>query len=157
MPCFAACFTKIVVTVSVSLMTIPVLAFTLVGKDCEAWVKLGPDEPESVKAAVREMCEVVKTRHHVRNESRHAPLVPREETCLNLDIRQLGLGNGSCGPQPLSIYRFPVKPERWTLRMIPVRHATPASLAERARLHPQAPEEHPRYVPSVTEMGYDGG
>ena len=101
--------------------------------------------------------ELENARHHVRNESRHAPLVPREETCLNLDIRQLGLGNGSCGPQPLSIYRFPVKPERWTLRMIPVRHATPVSLAERARRHPQAPEEHPRYVPTVTEMGYDGG
>ncbi|MBQ0032194.1 MAG: DUF4981 domain-containing protein [bacterium] len=26
------------------------------------------------------------------------PLVPREEVCLNLDVRQLGLGGASCGP-----------------------------------------------------------
>jgi hypothetical protein len=39
--------------------------------------------------------------------------------CLNLDIRQLGLGGGSCGPKPLKKNIFPVKEESWTVRFSP--------------------------------------
>ena len=46
------------------------------------------------------------------------PLVSRKEVCLNLDIRQTGIGNGSCGDLwPLEQYRFPIMAENWTLRI----------------------------------------
>ena len=46
--------------------------------------------------------------------------VPRPEVCLNLDLRQCGLGNASCGRGiPLKEYRFPARPERWTVRIEP--------------------------------------
>ena len=79
------------------------------------------DVPMFVQALHFSAEDLENARHHVRNESRHSPLMPRRETCLNLDIRQLGLGNGSCGPQPLDRYRFPVRRERWTLCITPVR------------------------------------
>ena len=45
---------------------------------------------------------------------------PRREICLNLDIRQCGIGNGSCARnEPLPQYRFPAMPEHWTLRIEP--------------------------------------
>ena len=40
---------------------------------------------------------------------------PRKEICLNLDIRQLGLGGASCGPRPEAQYIFPIRPEKWTV------------------------------------------
>ena len=40
---------------------------------------------------------------------------PRKEICLNLDIRQLGLGGASCGPRPEAQYVFPIRPEKWTV------------------------------------------
>ena len=46
---------------------------------------------------------------------------PREETCLNLDVRQLGLGGASCGPRPEAQYIFPIQPERWTVTLEPLR------------------------------------
>ena len=53
-----------------------------------------------------------------RNGSRRhrTPLVPRKEICLDLDVRQTGLGGASCGPRPMDKYRFdPNAPVRWTL------------------------------------------
>ena len=47
------------------------------------------------------------------------PLPVRKEIYLNLDIRQLGLGGGSCGPRPMAKYMFPVVPETWTVRLEP--------------------------------------
>ena len=53
-----------------------------------------------------------------RNGSRRhrTPLVPRKEICLDLDVRQTGLGGASCGPRPMDKYRFdPNAPVRWTM------------------------------------------
>lgn len=44
---------------------------------------------------------------------------PREEICLNLDLRQLGLGGASCGPQPMAKYIFPIKEESWSITISP--------------------------------------
>ena len=77
------------------------------------------DFPMFVQALHFGADDLENARHHVRNESRHSPLVPRAETCLNIDLRQLGLGNGSCGPQTIDVYRFPVGRENWTLRLFP--------------------------------------
>ena len=50
------------------------------------------------------------------------PLVPRDEVCLNLDVRQTGLGGASCGPVPMDKYRFdPNAPVNWTLKIESVR------------------------------------
>lgn len=47
-------------------------------------------------------------------------LTPRDEVCLNLDLRQCGLGNGSCGRnETMDKYRFKTMPEHWTLRIEP--------------------------------------
>ena len=39
----------------------------------------------------------------------------RAEVCLNLDLRQTGLGGNSCGPRPEPQYLFPIQPERWSV------------------------------------------
>ena len=46
---------------------------------------------------------------------------PRREVCLNLDVRQTGLGGNSCGPLPEAPYRFPVQDEAWTVTFAPAR------------------------------------
>ena len=40
---------------------------------------------------------------------------PRAEVCLNLDVRQLGLGGASCGPKPEPEYIFPIQREQWSV------------------------------------------
>ena len=45
---------------------------------------------------------------------------PRREVCLNLDLRQLGLGGASCGPKPEAAYIFPIQPEAWRVTLEPV-------------------------------------
>ncbi|MCQ2149920.1 MAG: DUF4981 domain-containing protein [Bacteroidales bacterium] len=50
---------------------------------------------------------------------------PREEICLNLDLRQLGLGGASCGPKPMDKYIFPIREESWSITIAPViRHTS---------------------------------
>jgi len=56
-------------------------------------------------------------RHRNGQQRFRSPLVPRDEVCLNLDVRQLGLGGASCGPAPIwSKYVFPIQREEWTLK-----------------------------------------
>jgi hypothetical protein len=43
----------------------------------------------------------------------------RDEVCLNLDIRQMGLGGASCGPRPMDKYLVKAQKEEWTLRLEP--------------------------------------
>ena len=45
---------------------------------------------------------------------------PRKEVCLNLDLRQLGLGGASCGPMPMEEYKFPIQSEKWKITFAPV-------------------------------------
>ena len=59
---------------------------------------------------------------HRKGQTRfRTPLVPRPEIYLNLDIRQLGLGGRSCGPEPQKKNVFPIRREKWTLRIAPER------------------------------------
>jgi len=61
-------------------------------------------------------------RHRASQLRFERPLARRKEVCLNLDLRQCGLGNGSCGRnQTMVKYRFPAVPERWTLRIEPLK------------------------------------
>ena len=59
-------------------------------------------------------------RHRIGQKRFRTPLVPRDEVCLNLDVRQLGLGGGSCGPLPMPKYSFPIEPVTWTLKITPL-------------------------------------
>jgi beta-galactosidase len=43
----------------------------------------------------------------------------RSEICLNLDVRQLGLGGASCGPRPMDKYLVKAQKEEWTLNLEP--------------------------------------
>jgi hypothetical protein len=47
-------------------------------------------------------------------------LQPQKDICLNLDVRQLGLGGASCGPKPMDKYIFKIQKETWTVRLDPV-------------------------------------
>ena len=58
-------------------------------------------------------------RHRNGQQRTRTPLVKRDEVCLNLDVRQLGLGGGSCGPNPLDKYMVPAAKEEWILRIEP--------------------------------------
>ena len=84
-------------------------------------VRFSASEPLFVQALHYGMEDLEFARHRNRQQRFRAPLVPREEVCLNLDVRQLGLGGGSCGPRPMDKYVFPIEKTAWTLRIEPVR------------------------------------
>ncbi len=90
----------------------------------------------------------------------YAPMFPRKEVMLNLDLRQLGLGNGSCGPGPLAGYVFPNRREAWTVTFVPVKGGkTHAALNTAAQTVPQTvPDEASAARPGrAVGMGFDGG
>jgi len=59
-------------------------------------------------------------RSWIGERRRYQPLVPRPEVCLNLDVRQLGLGGGSCGPRPQAQYMYKAgESEHWTVKISP--------------------------------------
>ena len=58
-------------------------------------------------------------RHRNGQQRIYNPPEPRKEVCLNLDVRQLGLGGRSCGPVPMRKYLLPAGREEWTLRIEP--------------------------------------
>ena len=73
-------------------------------------------------------------RHRNGQQRFCAPLVARPEVCLNLDVRQLGLGGASCGPRPEAQYIFPIQEESWTMTLAPVcGKGTRDDLVRRAR------------------------
>ena len=96
------------------------------------WVSFADDGGRGVRFSFSEQRMFVQALHYTWEDlefARHragqlriqSPLIPRPEVCLNLDLRQCGLGNGSCGNNPtLPQYRFAVKPERWTVRISPL-------------------------------------
>lgn len=88
--------------------------------DAGKGVRMACDNPLFVQALHYKWEDLEFSRHRAEQERRRAPLIPRKEVCLNLDIRQLGLGGGSCGPKPADEYIFPIKEENWTIRISPV-------------------------------------
>ena len=83
-------------------------------------VRFSASEPLFVQASHFGWEDLEFSRHRNGQQRMYAPLMPRKEVCLNLDIRQLGLGGASCGPKPMDKYIFPVKNEAWTVRIDPV-------------------------------------
>jgi len=83
-------------------------------------VEFSCDEPLFVQALHYEMEDLEFARFRAGENRHRTPLVKRDEVILNLDVRQLGLGGGSCGPKPMDKYIFPIQKETWTLSVKPV-------------------------------------
>ena len=70
--------------------------------------------------ALRYGVEDLEFARHRRGQQRvYNPPERRDEVCLNLDVRQLGLGGASCGPKPMDKYLLPATKEEWVLRIEP--------------------------------------
>lgn len=65
-------------------------------------------------------------------------LTPRKEMLLNLDYRQAGLGNRSCGPETMDSYALHPRPAAWRLRLQPYEPGM-GDKARLARLEAKAP------------------
>lgn len=88
----------------------------------------------------------------------YAPMFPRKEIMLNFDIRQLGLGNGSCGPGTLECYAFPNRREEWTITFVPVKGGDYNALRSAAsRVGQTIPEKSAVRSRRASGMGFDGG
>ena len=82
-------------------------------------VRFSASEPLFMQALHYAAEDMEFSRHRRGQQRFRAPLVRRDEVCLNLDVRQLGLGGASCGPIPMGKYIFPVQKEEWTLNIEP--------------------------------------
>ena len=81
-------------------------------------VRFSASQPLYLQALHYGMEDLEFARHRNGQQRFRTPLVAREEVCLNLDVRQVGLGGNSCGPGPIwSKYVFPIQREEWTLRL----------------------------------------
>ena len=78
-------------------------------------IRFSCDRPLFVQALHYSRADLDGARHWKGEPARNALPAPRSEVYLNLDVRQLGLGNASCGPRPLDVYGLEAGPERWTL------------------------------------------
>ena len=82
-------------------------------------VRFSASEPLFVQALHYGWEDMEFARHRNSQQRFRAPPVARPEVCLNLDVRQTGLGGASCGPEPMRKYVFPIERTAWTLRMEP--------------------------------------
>ncbi len=98
------------------------------GKTGVRWVEFTDDHGEGVRfssptplfmqALHYDMEALDGSRHMPGERRRNAPLRERDEICLNLDVRQTGLGGASCGPGPMGKYRFdPNATVEWTMKI----------------------------------------
>ena len=94
--------------------------FSLRGGD-DSGVRFAASEPLFVQALRCGWEDLEFARHRNGQQRFRAPVVEEGKIHLNLDVRQLGLGGGSCGPRPMDKYIFPVERTCWTLRIEPVR------------------------------------
>ena len=80
-------------------------------------VRFSADFPMFVQALHFSMEDLMDSRHFNGERRRASLLEPRSEICLNIDLRQLGLGGASCGPKPMDKYIFPVQHEKFTVKI----------------------------------------
>lgn len=78
-------------------------------------VRVKGSEPLFVQALHYSWEDLEFARHRDRQERIFNIKPPRAETCLNLDVRQLGLGGASCGPIPEPEFIFPVVETSWNV------------------------------------------
>ena len=88
----------------------------------------------------------------------YAPMFPRREVMLNLDLRQLGLGNGSCGPGTLGCYSFPNIREEWSVTFVPFTGGRHEDFRKAARtVRQMLPQKRDCRPAGDAGMGFDGG
>ena len=81
-------------------------------------VRFSANEPLFMQALHYDWETLAYSRHINGQRRMRTPLVPSDDVLLNLDVRQTGLGGGSCGPAPMAKYRFdPNAPVEWTLKI----------------------------------------
>lgn len=87
--------------------------------DAGRGVRFSSNDPLFVQALHYNWEDLEYARH--RNNQEHIVNIPepRREICLNLDLRQLGLGGASCGPRPMDKYIFPIQNETWSITISP--------------------------------------
>lgn len=79
-------------------------------------------EPMFMRALHYEFEDLEFSRHRNGQRRFRAPLRKHPEVCLDLDVRQTGLGGASCGPETMQEYRFDQnKPVEWSLKIEAVR------------------------------------
>ncbi len=83
--------------------------------------RFSASEPMFVQALHYGWEDLEHARHRAGQERFRSVPARRDEICLNLDVRQTGLGGASCGPTTMDKYRFdPTKPVEWTLKIEPI-------------------------------------
>ena len=82
-------------------------------------VKFESDSPLFAQALHYDWEDLMYARHRNGEERRNDIKPAREEVCLNLDLRQLGLGGASCGPRTLDKYIFPIQKESYSITVSP--------------------------------------
>ena len=85
----------------------------------ETGVRFSASEPLYVQALNCGWEDLEFARQRNRQQRFRAPVAKDRWTNVNLDVRQLGLGGGSCGPRPMDKYIFPICPVSWTLTIGP--------------------------------------
>jgi len=77
------------------------------------WLKISDDNNQGALIVAHSRLSFT-TLHYsdqdLHNAAHLYQLKPRKETVLSLDYAQQGLGNASCGPDPLPVYKIPFKP-----------------------------------------------
>ena len=84
-------------------------------------VKFSASEPLYLQAQEYNWEDLEFARHRNQQQRFRTPLVAGPVNYVNLDVRQLGLGGASCGPNPQQKYRFPIEKTAWTLKMEPIK------------------------------------
>ena len=85
-------------------------------------VRFSASEPLFVQALHYGWEDLEFARHRGNEHRFNTPLVRQDAVLLNLDVRQYGLGNNSCGPTTLPQYEFdPNEPVSWTVRIEPAK------------------------------------
>ena len=102
------------------------------GKTGVRWAEFfDPKDGRGVRFECREEPFMMQALHFTKDDLSHArhsngekriwnPPSPREEVCLSLDCRQMGLGCNNCGPKPLPQYRFAPEKTVWRFRVMPL-------------------------------------
>jgi beta-galactosidase len=90
-------------------------------KEEARWLTLTDEEGDGILVVADEHM-AFSALHYTENDLDKARYIhhlkPRKEIVLNIDYRQLGLGNGSCGPVPLADYQLYAEPVNfsWSVR-----------------------------------------
>lgn len=91
-------------------------------KEATKWLTLTDEEGNGIMV-VADKDMAFSALHYTENDLDKAQYInelrPRPEVILNIDDRQLGLGNGSCGPAPLANYKLYAEPTNFSWSMRP--------------------------------------